>query len=139
MTAVTNQEEVQVSFVQIVFERMQEGGLFIMSLILISGLIALFLMARSLFLVRNKTPTIDRNIILINSIGLFALVSGVFGQLLKLISTLDYMHFTEGIQPNEFAGSLKFTMLPTLFGCFIFLLTRFSTILLNALKATAKQ
>lgn len=139
MTAVANQQEVQTGFVQVVFERMQEGGLFIMSLILISGLVALFLVARGLFFVKNKNPKIDRSIILINSIGLFALVLGVFGQLLKLISTLDYMEFTEGIQPNEFAGGLKFTMLPTLFGCLIFLITRFSTIMLNALKATAKQ
>lgn len=110
-----------------------------MSLTIICGIIALFLGTRSLFFVKHKSLMIKRNIILINSIGLFALVLGVFGQLLKLIATLDAMHFTEGVQPNELAAGLKFTMLPTLAGCLIFLITRFFTIVLNWLKSTAKQ
>lgn len=138
MTDAANQQEIQKGLFQIIFERMQEGGLFITSLILICGLLILFLMARSLYIAKNKSPRLSKNIALINSIGLFAFVLGVFGQLLKLISTLDYMDFTEGLQLNEFAGGLKMTFLPTLFGCLIFLIARFSTIVLTWLKASEK-
>lgn len=138
MTNAANQQEIQQGLFPLLFERMQEGGLFIMSLILICGFLILFLMAQSLSFVKNKNPRLTKNIALINSIGLFAFVLGVFGQLLKLISTLDYMDFAEGIQLNEFAGGLKVTILPTLFGCFIFLIARFSTIVLTWLKASER-
>lgn len=139
MTSLAGEQEIQKGLFQVLLERMQEGGAFVMFLILICGLLTLFLVVRGVFLIKNKDPKIAKIIILINSIGLFALVLGVFGQLLKLIGTLDYMHFTEGIQPSEFAGGLKFTLLPTLFGCLIFLIARFITIVLNWLSDPVKQ
>jgi hypothetical protein len=66
-------------------------------------------------------------------------VLGVFGQLLKLISTLDYLSAFEDTTPRDLADGLKITLLPTLFGAFIFLFTRFSTILLNWIKPPQSQ
>ncbi len=133
MTLATNQNEVQMNFFSWLFARMQEGGIVIMSIVLICGLVVLFLMVRSLFYVKNN-PRLTKMIILINSIGLFALVTGVFGQLLQLINTLDYMEFRDEVRAGELAAGLKFTILPTLFGCFIFLISRLFTITLNWLK-----
>jgi len=119
---------------EVLAARFHEGGFFIMMLILIVGIIALILLVRGIFLVRNRNPKIEKTIILINSLGLFALVLGVFGQLIQLINTLDYLSSFEGTTPRDFADGLKTTMLPTLFGAFIFLFTRLSTILLHWIK-----
>lgn len=119
---------------EVLAARFHEGGFFIMMLILIVGIIGLILLVRGIFLILNRNPKIEKTIILINSLGLFALVLGVFGQLIQLINILDYLSSFEGTTPRDFADGLKTTMLPTLFGAFIFLFTRFSTILLNWIK-----
>jgi len=119
---------------EFMFARFQEGGFFIMMLILIVGVLGTILLVRGIYFVRNKNPGIMKTIVLINSLGLFALVLGVFGQLLKLIETLDYLSSFDDTTPRDFADGLKVTMLPTLFGAFIFLSTRFYTILLNIIK-----
>lgn len=139
MEATINQTEMQKSFFTVLIDRLEDGGIFIMSFILICGLVTLFLMGRSLLFVKNKNPKLDKMITLINSIGLFSLVLGVYGQLLQLINTLDYMEFSGGLQAIEFAAGLKFSILPTLFGCLIFLFSRFATIILNWLKPTDIQ
>jgi hypothetical protein len=127
------------SFFEWVSARFQEGGFFIMMLILIVGILGIILLVRGIYFARNEDPRIVKMIIIINSLGLFALVLGVFGQLLKLIGVLDYLSFFEDTTPRDFADGLKVTMLPTLFGAFIFLVTRFSTIILNFLKTLPKK
>ncbi|NAS29852.1 hypothetical protein GTQ40_02605 [Flavobacteriaceae bacterium R38] len=122
------------STLTIINDRLHEGGFFIMSLILICGLISLFLIFRGFLSLRKSGKNIDKHIRLINAIGLFVLVLGVFGQLLKLIVTLDNLHFQDNATVNELAGGLKYTMLPTLFGCFFFLVGRFFTIILSWLS-----
>jgi hypothetical protein len=128
------QEGAHRGILEVLAARFQEGGFFIMMLILIVGIIGLFLLVRGIYLVRNRNPRINKTIIIINSLGLFALVLGVFGQLIQLINTLDYLSSFEGTTPRDFADGLKTTMLPTLFGAFIFLFTRLSTILLHWIK-----
>ncbi len=134
MQLAINQNEGGIGFFTSLFARMQEGGIVIMSMIFISGIIIIFLMFKSLFYLKNNDPKLNKMIILINSIGLFALVAGVFGQLLQLINTLDYLEFKDGVGVGELASGLKFTILSTLFGCLILLISRFITIVLNWLK-----
>lgn len=125
------QQEAPRGFFELVGERFEEGGFFIMMLILIVLILGFFFLVRGIYIAKTKDPKIARTIILLNSIGLFALVLGVFGQLIKLIETLDYLSSFEDTTPRDFADGLKMTMLPTLFGAFVFLCTRFSTIVLN--------
>lgn len=134
MQLAINQYEGGIGFFSLLFARMQEGGIVIMSMIFISGIIILFLMFRSSLYLKNNDPKLNKMIILINSIGLFTLVVGVFGQLLQLINTLDYLEFKGGVGVEELASGLKFTILPTLFGCLILLVSRFITIILNWMK-----
>lgn len=105
-----------------------------MILILIIGILGIILLSRGINFARKSDPRILKMITLINSLGLFALVLGVFGQLIKLIETLDYLSSFEGTTPRDFADGLKVTMLPTLFGAFVFLFTRFSSIILLWIK-----
>ena len=109
-----------------------------MMLILIVGILGIILLVSGIYFAQNKNPKIVKMIILINSLGLFALVLGVFGQLIKLINILDYLSSFENTTPRDFADGLKVTMLPTLFGALIFLITRFSTIVLNLMKPFPK-
>lgn len=130
------QQQAQKGFFELVADRFEEGGFFIMMLILIVLILGIFLLVRGIYFVKKRDPKIARTIILLNSIGLFALVLGVFGQLIRLIETLDYLSSFEDTTPRDFADGLKMTMLPTLFGAFVFLCTRFSTIVLNWVRPT---
>ncbi|MCM4161476.1 hypothetical protein FHG64_17585 [Antarcticibacterium flavum] len=127
----TLQQQAQRGFVETIGQRFEEGGFFIMMFIFIVLIIGIFLLVRGIYFARKKDPKIARTILLLNSIGLFALVLGVFGQLISLIEILDYLSSFEDTTPRDFADGLKMTMLPTLFGAFVFLCTRFSTIALN--------
>ena len=138
MIIIALQQEAQKGFIEQIAARFHEGGFFIMMLILLIGLLGIILFIRAIYLARKKDPGLNKSIILINSLGLFALVLGVFGQLIKLIYTLDYLSSFEDTTPRDFADGLKITMLPTLFGALIFLITRFSTILLNLMKPISK-
>ncbi|HSP83483.1 MAG TPA: hypothetical protein VLN72_07105 [Gillisia sp.] len=138
MIIIALQQEAQKGFIEQIAARFHEGGFFIMMLILLIGLLGIILFIRAIYLARKKDPGLNKSIILINSLGLFALVLGVFGQLIKLIYTLDYLSSFEDTTPRDFADGLKMTMLPTLFGALIFLITRFSTILLNLMKPISK-
>ena len=127
----TLQQQAQPGFFKLIGDRFEEGGFFIMMFIFVVLVLGIFLLVRGIYFAGKKNPKIARTVILLNSIGLFALVLGVFGQLIKLIETLDYLSSFEDTTPQDFAQGLKFTMLPTLFGALVFLFTRFSTIVLN--------
>jgi hypothetical protein len=139
MKVLTIQQDSLRSFFEWFGARFQEGGFFIMMLILIVGILGVILLVRGIYFARNEDPRTAKMIIIINSLGLFALVLGVFGQLLKLIGVLDYLSFFEDTTARDFADGLKVTMLPTLFGALIFLVTRFSTIILNLIKPLPKK
>lgn len=134
MNLMAIQQQAQRSFFEVINARFEEGGYFIMMFILVVGILAIVLLASGIYFTRNRDPRLEKMITLINSLGLFALVLGVFGQLISLINTLDYLSSFEDTSPRDFADGLKVTMLPTLFGALVFLITRFSTIVLNFLK-----
>lgn len=138
MAPEVTQQETQISFFQVVSERMQEGGIFFMSLILICGIIILVLAGNGIYKAIYKKSGQSKNILLINSIGLFALVLGIFRQLLQLIETLDAMEYNNVLQLHEITGGLKVTILPTIFGCLILLIARFTTIILQWLHPSVK-
>lgn len=138
MNVLAIQQEVQKSFFEVINARFEEGGFFIMMSILVVGILAIIFLASGIYFTKKRDPRLKKMIILINSLGVFALVLGVFGQLMKLINVLDYLSSFEDTTPRDFADGLKVTMLPTLFGALVFLITRFSTILLNLMKPISK-
>ncbi len=56
-------------------------------------------------------------------IGLFALVAGVMGQMVGLFQAFDIIQGVETIKPSILAGGLKVSMIPTLYGVIIFLVS----------------
>ncbi len=124
----------QFTFTSFVLKKIDEGGPFIMVPLLIILVICVLISVRSLWLIRKKAERSEKNIRLLNSFGLFALVYGVFGQLLGLVEVLDQFSTDVGTSANQLAMGLKFTILSTLLGCFIFLVVKAVTILLTTLQ-----
>jgi len=76
----------------------------------------------------------EKNLKLLKSISLFALVFGFLGFTMGLISALDKISQANDIAPQVLAGGFKLGILPPTFGMFIFLVGRSGIILLIGLK-----
>ncbi|MCE7990634.1 MAG: hypothetical protein HEP71_01585 [Roseivirga sp.] len=124
----------QLTFTSFVLKKIEEGGPFIMIPLLIIFVICMLISIRSLWLIRKGAERSEKHIKLLNSLGLFALVYGVFGQLLGLVEVLDQFSGEIETSANQLAMGLKFTILSTLLGCFIFLVSKLVTMLLTALQ-----
>jgi len=59
----------------------------------------------------------------IKTIGTFALVFGILGQLIGLMSAFDAIEKMGGVSPALLMGGLKVSLIPTLYGIFIFLIS----------------
>ena len=119
---ITNMILQEKGFFDQLFARINEGGPVAMSLILISFLLVLFLTVRAAMKLKSPTHIFHKSILLINQLALLALVIGLFGQLIGLIQIFDAFESLGDINPALFAGGLKVTLLPPLFGGFTLLL-----------------
>jgi biopolymer transport protein ExbB/TolQ len=71
----------------------------------------------------EHATTFRHHLTLIKSLGLFALVFGIFGQLLGLYQAFSVIEQAGSISPAILAGGLKVSTIPTLYGMIIFLLS----------------
>lgn len=71
------------------------------------------------------------NIVDIKAIGTFAIVCGIFGQSIGLFSALQAMEAAADISPQMIYGGLKVSFITTLYGMFIFLVSRLIVIVMN--------
>ena len=78
----------------------------------------------------NKNNANVKTISLISSIGLFALVWGVLGQVIGLIGGFDAIEAAGNVSPGMMAAGLKVSFLTTLFGLIVFLVARIGIIFL---------
>ena len=112
------------------FDRLVEGGLFFMLPLLMLLLLTLFLIVRSIiFITKNDSIGLLKYSKLINSVGLLALVWGMLGQLIGIIGMFDNVEQIGEISTHIFAGGLKVSALPPVFGFFIFIVSRIATII----------
>lgn len=121
----------QFLFIQF-FDRLQEGGLFFMMPLLMLLLLTLFLIVRSVIYINKKdTYGLQKYIKLIDSVGLLALVWGMLGQLIGIIGMFDNVEQIGEISTHVFAGGLKVSALPPVFGFFVFIVSRVASIILT--------
>jgi hypothetical protein len=59
----------------------------------------------------------------VKSIGLFAMITGILGQLIGLFMAFSAIEVAQDISPAILAGGLKVSMITTLSGTFIYLLS----------------
>lgn len=112
-------------------QRMYEGGTYFMFPSLLILIVIIILIVKGFL---NLKKDDSKTLSLISSIGLFALIWGVFGQLLGLFQAFDYIQMAGKISTPVLAGGLKVSMLSTLFGASIFLISRVGIIALTWLK-----
>lgn len=108
-----------------------EGGIYFMIPSLLLLIFILILITKGV-LNLNKEDT--KTISLISSIGLFALIWGILGQLLGLFQAFDYIQISGEVPATVLAGGIKVSMISTIFGMIIFLISRIGIIILNILK-----
>lgn len=111
--------------------RIQEGGSFQMTLILILFLLMIFLIIRTVMKLKAPTYIFKKSVSLVNQVALLAVVIGLFSQLIGLIGIFDAFESLGDVNPSLFAGGLKLTLLPPVFGGFTFIIGRLATFILN--------
>ena len=109
------------------FSLLNDGGPVFMYPLLIFLIIVILFIVKGFF----KKENTEKIISLINSISLFALIFGVFGQVIGLITGFDIMEEVGDVSPYVLFGGLKISFLTTAFGLFIFLVGRLGIIILT--------
>ncbi len=67
----------------------------------------------------------------IRAIGIFAITWGFFGQSIGLFSALQALEAAADISPKMIYGGIKVSFITTLYGMFIFLVSRLITIIIS--------
>ncbi len=121
-----------------IIDRFNEGGTLFMSLILLCLVLAIFLLIRG-FLSSTKNPEYSKKMVgLVGDVSLLGLVLGFFGSILGLISAFDAFEGLGEVNSGILAGGLKVSFLTTLFGSFVFIISRIGMIVLRAILKVNK-
>lgn len=118
-------------FLSVLGDRMSEGGILPMSLILISFFLMIFLIFKASVNLKSTYSSFLKSVSLVNQIALLALVIGLFTQLLGLIQVFDAFESLDKVNPAVFAGGIKVALLAPLFGWLVFLIGRSATFILT--------
>ncbi len=101
------------------------GGPLFMSILtlLLVGMVAWIIY----YLIRGLSGNISsqtalRQLVYGRSIGLFALITGILGQLIGLFQAFTYIHKMGNVSPSIMYEGIKVSMITTLYGFFIYLL-----------------
>lgn len=100
-------------------ELFQMGGPLFMGILTLLFLGVLF----SAFKYAFSNNKAESNRDLIKSIGLFALITGIFGQLIGLFSAFQAIEMMGTVSPAILAGGLKVSMITTLYGILIYIVS----------------
>lgn len=85
------------------------------------------------FTVKSFTDK-STNVSIIKSIGLLALITGILGQLIGLFSAFEAIQQMGSVSPAMLAGGLKVSMITTMYGLVIYMITLVITMLIKSLK-----
>jgi biopolymer transport protein ExbB/TolQ len=108
-------------------ELFQMGGMLFMSILTIEFVTVIF------FTVKSFTDK-STNVSIIKSIGLLALITGILGQLIGLFSAFEAIQQMGSVSPAMLAGGLKVSMITTMYGLVIYMITLVITMLIKSLK-----
>ena len=71
----------------------------------------------------SDKPNFRHQLKYVRSIGLFTMVTGILGQLIGLFSAFNAIEAVKDISPSILAGGLKISMITSLTGIFIYLIS----------------
>ena len=110
------------------------GGIQFMSVLSISFTIIIGVTILNILRISKRNYNAEHqklNIGDIGAIGTFAIVCGVFGQSIGLFSALQALEAAADISPKMIYGGIKVSFITTLYGTFIFLVSRLIVIVMN--------
>lgn len=111
-------------------DRFNEGGPFLMSLILIALLLSIFFMFRTGMNLKNENGKFQKYLSLCGEVGLLALVLGIFGSVIGMIEAFDSIEaIGDEVSTALMAGGLKVSFLTMVFGTFTFIISRIAIII----------
>jgi biopolymer transport protein ExbB/TolQ len=123
------------------FELFYMGGPLFMGILTLLFLIVLTQAVRSRLKYSRgdwDTITTRRNLSYIRSVGVLAFVIGVFGQLIGLYSAFAAMEQMEGISPTVLAQGLKVSMITTIYGSMILVISLLIWLILDSMLKASK-
>ena len=117
------------------FELFYKGGPLFMGILTILFFIILAIAIYNLIIIlRGDFKDINetrKKLKYLKSIGLFAFISGILGQLIGLFSALSAIEQAMDISPAILAGGLKISMIPPIYGILILLISYIFWIILD--------
>ena len=114
--------------------RFEEGGFFMMTLILICLLLSIFFLIKGFLNVKKNSIVSKKMIKLTTDSSLLGLVIGFFASVIGLITAFDSVEAMGDPDPSIFAGGLKVSLLTAIFGLFTFIIARIGILVLRALQ-----
>ena len=106
------------------------GGVLFMSILTIEFLVMAIFAGKAFMSQDNRDKASD----MVKSVGLLALVTGVLGQLIGLFDAFQVIEKIGEVSPALLAGGLKVSMITTLYGLIIYLISILASMLLKAIK-----
>ncbi|WP_370089559.1 MotA/TolQ/ExbB proton channel family protein [Ekhidna sp.] len=95
------------------------GGMLFMSILTIELLAVGFFVMRCL----KKSDSFEGDLKLVKSTGLLAAITGILGQLIGLFSAFEAIQQMGSVSPAMLAGGIKVSMITTIYGVIIYLLS----------------
>ncbi len=105
-----------------IIQKFQEGGMPFMLFLLLLNLGIVFMIVKTI-LDHNSVEKVKKDLKIMLELGLFALFSGIFIQLIALYQVLSILEQVGDISPALLMGGLKVSMYTTLYGGYIFAFT----------------
>lgn len=116
-------------------DRFNEGGPFVMTLILICLILSVVFMIIGFRNLKEDPARSKKMTRLIADVSLLGLVLGFFGSILGMIEAFDAIEgFNDSVNSTVIAGGLKVSFLTILFGCFVFIISRIGILILKGLQ-----
>jgi uncharacterized membrane protein len=112
-------------------DRFNEGGLFMMSLILICFVLSLYFLVKGFRHAKNDKVQTSKMLCLATDSSLLGLVIGFLGSVIGLITAFDSIEAMGDPDPAIFAGGLKVSLLTATFGLFTFVMARIGILILK--------
>mgnify|MGYP006085132233 FL=1 len=116
------------------FNRFMEGGALFMSLILVSFLISIYYIVKSILNIKTNIGVSIKMLKHINDSSVLGLALGILGAFLGLISAFDVLEASGQADPAVIAGGLKIALLSPLFGLFTFSVSKLAILILRIIQ-----
>lgn len=119
-------------------DRFNEGGPFMMSLILICFVLSLYFLIKGFSLIKKDEVKTTKMIRLATDSSLLGLVIGFFASVIGLIVAFDSVEAMGDPDPAVFAGGIKVSLLTATFGLFTFVVIRAGILVLRWMSSSEK-